>query len=316
MSITTRIDAVTALPPDRRAPVISAPRAVKIELTSRCNLACAFCAHGSRKDAGAGMDRALYRRLVHELVAAGVEEIGLFYVGESFLCPWLPEAIADAKAAGARYVFLTSNGIAATPARVEACFRAGLDSLKWSYNAASAEQFAAMSGRPAALWSRLNDHLAVAADLRDRIGASTMLSASSIHYDDAHAAAMAETLDRYVRPFVDEHYWLPLYSFGGLATDREASLGMQPSAGNRGRLGALRDPLPCWAVFQEAHITAAGRLSACCFDPGDRWVMGDLTRQSFLEAWNSEAFQALRAAHLGGDVHGTACEACAVGGHA
>ena len=27
----------------------------------------------------------------------GVEELGVFYLGESFLCPWLPEAIRFAK---------------------------------------------------------------------------------------------------------------------------------------------------------------------------------------------------------------------------
>ena len=38
--------------------------------------------------------------------------------------------------------------------------------------------------------------------------------------------------------------------------------------------------------------------------------MGDLTKQPFMEAWRSEKFQALRAAHLKRNVAGTVCEYC------
>ena len=38
--------------------------------------------------------------------------------------------------------------------------------------------------------------------------------------------------------------------------------------------------------------------------------MGDLTKQSFMEAWNSPEFIALRRAHLRKDVTGTPCEEC------
>ena len=51
-------------------------------------------------------------------------------------------------------------------------------------------------------------------------------------------------------------------------------------------------------------------MSACCFDADGDWTMADLTRVSFAEGWNSEAFVALREAHLKKDVAGTACENC------
>jgi radical SAM protein with 4Fe4S-binding SPASM domain len=109
---------------------------------------------------------------------------------------------------------------------------------------------------------------------------------------------------------VDQHYWLPLYSMGAFATQREEQLGYRPTAGNQGRIGALREPLPCWSAFTEGHVTAEGKLSACCFDATANWTMGDLNQQSFMEAWNSEPFVKLRAAHLKKDVTGTVCEKC------
>ena len=113
-----------------------------------------------------------------------------------------------------------------------------------------------------------------------------------------------------IRPFVDEHYWLPLYSMGSVATQREEELGYRPIAGNQGRIGALREPLPCWSAFTEGHITHEGKLSACCFDAGDKWVMADLKQVSFMDGWNSDSFVKLRAAHLRKDVKGTICESC------
>ena|ERR1039457_1939348 len=66
----------------------------------------------------------------------------------------------------------------------------------------------------------------------------------------------------------------------------------------------------CVCPFTEGHVTAEGKLSACCFDATANWTMGDLTKQSFMEAWNAPEFVKLRSAHLKKDVHGTVCENC------
>ncbi len=121
---------------------------------------------------------------------------------------------------------------------------------------------------------------------------------------------MEALLEKRVKPYVDQHYWLPLYSMGAFAAQREAELGYRPTAGNQGRLDALRDPLPCWSAFTEGHVTAEGKLSACCFDATSNWTMADLGKQSFMDAWNSPAFVNLREAHLRKDVRGTVCEKC------
>jgi iron-sulfur cluster protein len=97
---------------------------------------------------------------------------------------------------------------------------------------------------------------------------------------------------------------------GAFAVQREHELGYRPTAGNQGRIGALREPLPCWSAFTEGHVTAEGKLSACCFDATANWTMGDLTKLSFMEAWNSAPFVKLREAHLKKDVCGTVCENC------
>lgn len=308
-TITSRIDAVTGIPQRFRAERLPAPRAVKIELTSQCNYRCGFCAHRLRMKKRGEMDRAFYERIVGEMADAGVEELGMFYIGESFMCDWLPEAIDFAKGRGMKYVFLTTNGSLATPERVKACMEAGLDSLKFSMNNADEQQFVEVAAVKPRLFRDAIANLKAARRVRDEGNYACGLYASSIQYDGGQQARM-ERLVEEILPYVDEHYWLPLYSMGALATQREQELGYRPIAGNQGRIGALREPLPCWSAFTEGHITHDGKLSACCFDAGDKWVMADLKKVGFLDGWNSEAFQGLRRAHLRKDVSGTICESC------
>lgn len=305
--ITERIDAITRIPVEFRSPAPPVPRSVKIELTARCDFNCFFCATAKRLRDKADIDPAFYQRIVREMRDQGVEELGLFYLGESMLCPWLPEAIRYAKQdCGYPYVFLTTNGRLATPDRVRECMAAGLDSLKFSFNNADPEQFHEVTRVKASDFHTVVDNIKAARQVRDEGAFACGLYASSIRYDGEQLVRMERAVQE-ILPFVDEHYWLPLYGQAGLTAGAN---GTRPVAGNPGRLDAMREPIPCWSVFTEGHITFDGRLSACCFDHDGRFNMGDLTQQRFIDAWHSAVFQDLRAAHLNGDVCGTVCQGC------
>src|SRR5208282_930664 len=226
MGITEKIDRITAIAPEYRQIVCPAPKSVKIELTANCNYKCGFCVKSLRPDSG-DMDHALYSRLIRELAAASVEELGVFYIGESFLCKWLPEAIGEAKDIGFPYVFLTTNGSAATPERVRLCMKAGLDSLKFSLNFGSNEQFADVTRVNPRLYAHAIDNIKQAYRIRNEGAYTCGLYASSIAFDGEQGQKMRALVDE-IRPFVDEHYWLPLYGMSGAA----AAAGWRPSPGN------------------------------------------------------------------------------------
>lgn len=311
--ITERIDNVTKIPPTFMRADPPAPHSVKIEISPRCNYRCGFCALRTRESQPTqDMSLDFFKRITSEMHEAGVEEIGVFYLGESFMNPellidcirWLKQEL------GMPYVFLTSNASRSFPEAVEECMRAGLDSLKWSVNAADEEQFKKVMGVKKQLFHDAIKNIQAAWKVREEGGYKTGLYASSIKYDGEQHSKMEELLAKEISPFVDQHYWLPLYSMGAFATQREKELGYRPTAGNQGRLDALREPLPCWSAFTEGHVTAEGKLSACCFDATSNWSMGDLHKVSFMEAWNSPDFVALRQAHLKRDVTGTVCEQC------
>ena len=313
MTITDRIDNITKIPAAYLKAVLPAPKSVKIEISPRCNFRCGFCALRTREiQPKWDMDLNLFKRTTTEMRTAGVEEIGLFYLGESTMNPKLLIDCLNFVKNELKfpYVFLTSNASMAFPELCEELFSNNLDSLKWSCNAYDEEQFKNIMGVSKKLFYRALENIKEAYKIRNNGNYNTKLYASSIYYDGAQKEKMDQLLNEKILPFVDQHYWLPLYSMGSFATQREEELGYKPTAGNQGRLDALRDPLPCWSAFTEGHVTADGHLSACCFDANSNWTMGDLKTTSFMDAWNSSKFVALREAHLKRDVTGTPCQDC------
>ncbi len=311
-TITDKIDAITMIPERYRTPKPPCPKSCKIELTAKCNFKCTFCATGFRLREKKDMDWNFFKRVVREMRHEGVEELGLFYLGESFLSEMLPAAIAYAKEVGYPYIFLTTNGSLATPDKVEACMKAGLNSLKFSFNYADHDQFGEITQVHPKNFDLMKYNMKMAYKIRDRGDYDCGIYASSIHYADDQQEKMEAAVNE-ILPYVDEHYWLPMYGYlnplygeGQNANDN----GKKVTAGNQGRLGALRHPLPCWTLFTEAHITHDGKLAGCSFDHDNRFNMGDLNEMGFMEAWGSKPFQELRAANLKGDVTGTACGKC------
>lgn len=315
MSIRQRLNGIVRIPNDYRVPNPPCPKSVKIELTPRCNYHCQYCGYSFRKESRVDMDFDLFKKISKEMVEEGVNEFGLFYIGEPFInTPLLVKCIKYLKDLKVPYVFITSNASLATTSNVKAVMDAGLDSLKWSVNASTPEEAKRMLGINESVWTKSVENIKNAATIRKEGDYTTNLYASSIKYDDAQVEKMKPFLEKKILPYVKEHYFLPLFTMGGVANEREKELGYQPVAGNPGRCDSPVDPIPCWTLFTAAHVLSDGRLTACCMDATGNWVMGDLKKERFMDAWNSIEFKNLRAEHLKLNVIGTKCAKCVLAG--
>ena len=108
-SISQRVEVATRLTDKMRSARPPFPRSAKIELVPRCDLDCFFCASHKHPRTAADMSQESFQRIAVQLRRLGVEELGLFYIGESFLCDWLPDAVRYAKdVCRFPYVFLTT----------------------------------------------------------------------------------------------------------------------------------------------------------------------------------------------------------------
>ena len=315
LMITDRIDNITHIPEAYLRPDPPCPKSVKIELTGRCNYRCGFCALRMRQvqpKESDDMSLDFFKQITRQMFHAGVEEIGVFYLGETLMSPDLAvQSVQFLKQElGMPYVFLTTNGSLAGERVIHALMNAGLDSLKFSINAADFEQFEDVMGVKKKLYQQAISNLRRAYEIRNRCKYKTKVYASSIMYDGDQQRRMERLVSEQIKPFVDEHYWLPLYSMGSVATAREKELGYRPTAGNQGRIGGLVTPLPCWSAFTEGHVRSDGIVSLCCFDADGRFQVGNLHDDDWMTIWNSEAFKMIRKAHLDKDLTGTVCQEC------
>ena len=304
-SITKQLDNTIKMPTEYFNEIIPPPMSVKIELTRRCNNRCSFCVNSTLAVKG-DMPREKYSEYIRKIYDAGVRELGVFYFGESFIVPWLPEAIKEAKDVGFKYVFLTTNGSLATPDKVKKCLDAGLNSIKFSLNYADEEQFSEIARVNSKYWRKSLDNLKAVKAIRDEGNYECGIYASYIQYNGAQGDKMQAVINE-VKPYLDEVYALPLFDQAGFI-NRE---GWEFTGGNPGRLDSMVPPVPCWALFREGHVNYDGTMNACCFGVDDkRFIHGDLNKQTFMEAWNSVALSSLRKAHLEKKIEGTPCENC------
>ena len=308
MGITERIDRTNNMDEEGwKQTILPCPKSVKISLDDNCQFKCSFCVNSTQAPQDKKrLDWDMFTKLIDELVENGVEEIGLFFIGEPMLAKNLEQAIRYCKSKGVEYVFITTNGALATAERVKPLFEAGLDSIKFSFNYTGMDHIKQIANVPGRTFDKLVENIRAVHRLRQEGGYKCGIYASSIMFAGTQQEHMQGAVDQ-IKDYVDEHYWLPQYSFGA-----QASL-KTPIFGNPGRLDRMRPTLPCWTIFKEGHVTAAGAVSLCCFDVHDKWCAGNLHDMTFMEAWNSEIAQKLRAAHLAGNARGTACEECAHG---
>jgi radical SAM protein with 4Fe4S-binding SPASM domain len=181
----------------------------------------------------------------------------------------------------------------------------GLDSLKWSVNFADKEQFSNMCGVKKHIYDSVIENIRSAYEVRRKFGYETKLYASSIRYDDDQGERMMPMLRNNILPYVDQHYWLPLYCMGS-----QTQSDLNTIAGNPGRYDNQVANLPCWQLFTEGHIMSDGSVTACGADVTGKWVMGDLKTQTFMDIWHSKEFMQLRLNHMNLNVIGTPCENC------
>ncbi|MEA3445677.1 MAG: radical SAM/SPASM domain-containing protein [Bacteroidota bacterium] len=303
-SIAQRVDEHTHIPKSKLVENPPFPDSIKIEITSRCNFNCSFCATNRGKRPQGDIDKKFLYRILKEAKSVGVKEIGMFLLGESFLVDELSEYIEYAKKeAEIDYVFITTNGSLCTPEVMKKVVESGLDSIKFSINAGSKERYKKIHGVD--MFDSVIDNIKWLNNYRNENNFDFPRICISSIYMEKYKAEL-ESFKKYVKDFSDEFYFLPLYNQAGHIGGKKYTR----IVGNPGRLENMANPVPCWALFNASKITWDGKLTACCFDHDTRFEIADLNKVSLIEAWNHPKFVDLRKKHLTEDLKNSLCANC------
>jgi molybdenum cofactor biosynthesis enzyme MoaA len=295
MKISEKVDKRTHVPLDRFSHRPTFPTDMKIEITSRCNYECKNCGVYLKLRIVGDMQFWLFDKIIKQAVKLGVKEVGLFLLGEPFMLDDLSEYIKRAKDLGVEYTYITTNGSLCTPYNMQAVMDAGLDSLKFSLNAGTQEQYREVTGLDY-FEAVLGNIKWFAENRNDKIN----LSCSCI-YNGKYKEELLN-LKNEVLKHIEDFYFLPLMNHGGNVVGNHG--------GNIGRLENHVDNVPCWELFNTSRVTWDGWLTMCSFDHQGDFKIADLKEVKLIDAWNDPKFIDLRKAHLKKDVSETICNRC------
>lgn len=274
------------------------PTKMKIEVSNYCNHNCVFCGRNQLGRIGGYIDESFYSRIMLEAYEAGVREVGLFINGEPFTSPKLPEFIKIAKDIGYTYVYLTTNGALATPELQMKIFDAGLDSIKFSINAAKRDTYIKIHGHDD--FEKVLENLRFCSDLKKNDGRKFNLFGSFV-VTNINSDEVELFKTQYMSLF-DDFAFYKARANGLLQENAKLTI------------GGFTKQRSCVLPFNTLNIDYDGSLLACCEDINHKIQVADLNDVALIDAWYGENMTNLRRAHLEGKLDGYICEECLLGG--
>lgn len=282
------------------------PRSLSIEVTSACNHNCFFCYFHSpflnQKVTPRFMDEALLEKLIREAAASGVgyDEIGFHMRGEPLLYKNLEKYIALAKELDFKYVYMTTNGVLATPQHMKSLVSAGLDSIRFSVNASNREDYIAIHGKDD--FDVVMENLAFLYAYKTENNLSINTSVSSVvTKKNVHEK---EQMRVDIGKFVDEIIFFAV-------SDLEMNM---PDLCDEYALPLTQayEYTPCALAFNTMWITCEGYVVPCCISNIEKGMIIDDYNNGtkLVDIWNSEKMQQIRTQFLTGDLPYSVCENC------
>lgn len=257
------------------------PLNVDIELSDACNLKCKMCAHGIGAVKNVGfMSKELAFQLIDECASLKVAAIKFNWRGEATLAKFIPECIKYAKTKGILEVSINTNGLppANNPQVTIACAEAGIDRIIFSVDGFSAETYLAV-----------------------RTGSNYEKVIANIHallnWKKEHNSLKPFVRVQMVRTKLNAHevqdyinYWQPLVNDVRISDVMDRGQGNKLAVGDQITDGRRRCPQP----FQRLTIGRDGRVSPCCADWNQEYIIGDVHSSSLSAIWNSEKMLKMR----------------------
>lgn len=271
-------------------------RCFRIETTNLCNLKCRMCPQ-SVKTPGVSrgsMPIELFESIVQQIAAFPENRDALFYLhicGEPLLHKKIVQCVEIAADAGLRPI-LTTNATLLTREKSQQLIAAGLSRIEFSFEGLDKKTYEniRLGARFDAVWENINTFL----ELNHQAGSPVHTELVIVDLPDLDADRVRDFADR-MRPLFDTINISGYFDWLGRVDNAEFERGKY-----RG----------CSAVDTDLNVLWDGRVVPCCMDVDGAMVIGDLTKQSYLEVLSSLHRHALRERLRTCNLAGLPCDHC------
>jgi radical SAM protein with 4Fe4S-binding SPASM domain len=259
------------------------PTTTNIELTNACDLRCTMCRRGKRPEGF--IDVGLVAGFVPEARALGVKQAGLHTVGESILHPDMGEVIRICKVHGL-YTYIDVNGNSLNEEKAAVLVDSGLDSIKFSIDAADDELYAAI--RRGGNFSRVYENLATLRRIRDaQKSPMRIYSLFIIMQENQH---QRELFKEKMQGLVDEiQYTVVVRSTANMSMPHYLKSKIS-------QFDVPNESGICTNLFNRIVLAWTGDVTLCCTDFDLDLKIGTFRKGNLRSLWEGERATAFRRA--------------------
>lgn len=280
---------------------LQTPFVVYMDPSSACNLRCKFCPTGEREVISKTtrwmgmMDLDIFKKAVDDLAEFGttIKTLKLYKDGEPLLNKYFVEMITYAKASHSiKCIETTTNGALLTPERIDQIIDAGLDRVNISVYGLSDDDFIQFSRGKVNFEAFLQNIRYLYANRGNCI----------VHIKTTVGIADRDTVDEFYQLFgphcnsIDVENISPFWP--GYDFKDKYNLQINEDSGTFTQI--LEKKLVCPYLFYALAINSDGKADLCSCDWTHDYIIGDVTKQSIKEIWNSKALYNERLLQLKG----------------
>lgn len=313
---------------ENKKKVAKVPKNALIELTNACNHACVFCANPKMNRSVSHLSIETYSNFVQKCVDEKVQELGLYSTGDPFMTKNLFEFIKIAKEKGISRVYITTNGALANFNNAKKCIDSGLDSIKFSINAATKKSYEIIHGHDD--FEKVIKNITDIYEYKQNNNLNLQLLSSFV-YTNKTASEVPIFKEKF-KKFFEEMIFFPAANQGGRNIDTVKKISNKFDRRNSdGVPVAFSGPVPldleskdetkketpmvnykpCEMLWNRLHLTKEGFLTACCVDYENDLVYEKFQKNLTLqEMFNNKTMLKLRKKHLDNNLDGTICKGC------
>ncbi len=275
------------------------PPMVRIETTTRCNLACTHCPNSvlsGNPDFLGDIDNELYFKIIDEIAAEAPDTVVRpFGGGEPLMKKDIAKLIKYASDKGVKHLGLNSNGLILIPKKRKELIEAGLSNLEVSIDAATKEAYRKIRQ----------------SDLFDRVVANTLAYIEeSKAYNPSNIVTVSFVLQNDNRAEVDQFrdFWTGKAD-DVLIRDYHHHNELVDDHG-RFKTRDFKYRPPCPFLWYRMSVHTDGTAKFCEYDWEGKHGIGDLKTHTIKEIWHGERLNALRREHVCGTFDYPFCNSC------
>lgn len=269
----------------RQTRVSGLPIELVIEATNKCNLNCIMCTRKNMKRPIGFIKMDLYQKIIDE-VANFLELVYLHGLGEPLFHPQIFEMIKYAQSKGLN-VGLSTNATLLTTEKAQKLISSGLDYLIIALDATKPETYQKVRGGKN--FNQVVKNVRGYLRLKKKAKKSPFTVLQFVKLDENK---------------LEVEKFRKIWQGSGADVVRVKPvidlLRSHPST----TLGASKKPRrPCFYLWRHLNMVSwDGKfVTPCCMDSDGAYPLGDATKQTILEVWNSPEMRALRRAQVTGE---------------